>query len=132
MTTAIPYSYGEAKHAIERSSQNMLRAEEFIRDVYRQRAAAERAYRVALAQEITRLKADGVAWSSTADLARGEKHVADLRYLRDVAEGVRESARSASWRHSADRRELEQLIAWSMKIAPEGQYEECRPVRSAA
>jgi hypothetical protein len=39
------------------------------------------------------------------DLAKGDKHVADLRFKRDVAEGIREAAVSALWRHTADRRE---------------------------
>ena len=125
--TVQPYDYGEAKAAIERASRAQMAAEEQLRQAYRDFAARERAYRLALAQEIVKLKAEGVAWSSTSDLARGEKHVADLRYHRDVADGVREAAAQSAFRHTADRRELEQLIAWSMKVSPDGQWDQPGP-----
>lgn len=129
-----PYSYGEAKAAIERASIAQRGAEQAIKDAYRDYGAAERAYRLALAQEVIRLKADGVAATVCLDLAKGTKHVADLRFRRDVAEGVREAATTALWRHTADRRELEQLVSWSLRVAPDGQSEgEFEPpVRRAA
>lgn len=125
-----PYDFGGAKAAIERAARSQKDAEQNLRDAYTKYAAAERAYRLALAEEIIRLKADGVAWSSTADLARGDKHVADLRYARDVSEGVKEAAAQVAFRHAADRRELEQLVSWSMRVAPDGQYEQ-RDLRAA-
>lgn len=118
-----PYGYADAKAAIERATRAQVAAEQAERDAYASFATAERAYRMALAQEITKLHAEGVAWSSTADLARGEKHVADLRYSRDVAEGVKAAAQSARFRHTANRRELEQLVQWSMRVSPDGQHE---------
>lgn len=131
MSTVRPYDFAEAKGAIERASENQKKAEQAVRDAWSTWAAKERAYRMALAQEITRLKADGVAWTVTQDLARGDKHVADLRYARDVSEGVREAAQQAAFRHTADRRELEQLISWSARIAPDGQYTEADLRRAA-
>lgn len=131
MTTARPYDFGEAKAAIERAARSQRDAEGALRDAYKKYAAAERAYRLALAEEIIRLKAEGVAWSSTADIARGDKRVADLRYDRDVAEGVKEAAAQVAFRHTADRRELEQLVTWSMRVSPDGQYLES-DLRSAA
>jgi hypothetical protein len=121
---ARPYDFGEAKAAIERAARSQKDAEQHLRDAYTKYAAAERAYRLALAEEIVKLKAEGVAWSSTADLARGDKRVADLRYARDIAEGVREAAAQVAFRHAADRRELEQLIDWSKRVSPDGQYTE--------
>lgn len=126
-----PYSFADAKAAIERASRSQKDAEQALRDAYSKYAAAERAYRQALAEEILRLKAEGVAWSSTSDLARGTKHVADLRYHRDVADGVKEAAAQVAFRHAADRRELEQLVTWSMRVAPDGQYLETDLRRAA-
>ena len=103
----------EAEHA---ASALQLGSEAQIREAASDLAEAERAYRVELAKEITRLKADGVAWSSTADLARGEKKVADLKYGRDVKKGVYEAAQQAAYRHGADRRALGRLVDWSARI----------------
>lgn len=119
---AHPYSFGEAKAAIERASRAQKDSEQTLRDTYANYAAAERAYRQALAEEIVKLHAEGVAWSSTSDLARGDKRVADLRYARDVAEGMKDAASQVAFRHAADRRELEQLVDWSRRVAPDGQY----------
>ena len=131
---AVPYDFGEAKAAIERASTAQKNAEQAIRDAFREYGAAERAYRMLLAQEILKLRAEGVAVTVAQDLAKGIKQVADLRFKRDVAEGIKEAATSAVWRHTADRRELEQLVSWSMRTAPDGQYEpEPRePIRRAA
>jgi hypothetical protein len=68
-------------------------------------------------QAITRLKADGVAITVAQDLARGDKHVASLRFKRDLAEGLRDAAAQSIWRHTADRRELEQFLDWSKRAA---------------
>lgn len=122
--TALPYDYGEAKAAIERASVAQRGAEEQVRDAYRQHADAERAYRITLAKVILELHAGGTAWTICPDLARGDPRVADLRYRRDVALGVREAAQSAVFRHTADRRELEQLVNWSLRVAPDGQSED--------
>lgn len=121
-----PYSFDEARTAITTASQNMKNAEQFLRDAFEKAAAAERAYRVALAETIVQLHADGAAWTVCQDLARGEKKVADLRYARDVAEGVKEAAQSATWRHTADRKDLGKLVDWSMRVAPDGQAEPSR------
>lgn len=71
----------------------------------------------------------GIAWSVCSDVARGDDEVAKLRYERDVAEGACEALSQAGWRHAADRKALTLLIAWSERVAPDGQSE---PMRSAA
>ncbi len=118
-----PYDFAQARAAITVASQNMKAAEEFTRKAYADLAAAERAYRVALASRIVELHAEGAAWTVCQDLARGDRAVADLRYRRDVAEGVREAASSATWRLTADRKDLAALVDWSKRVAPDGQYE---------
>lgn len=120
---ADPYDFTGAKGAIERASVAQKNAEQAIRDAFADYGAKERAYRIALAQKITELRAEGIAITIAQDLAKGEKRVADLRYARDVAEGVREAAKSAVFRHTADRRELEQLVGWSVRVAADGQME---------
>jgi hypothetical protein len=125
----LPYDFAGAKAAVAKASSNQIAAEEHIRQAAQALGAAERAYRQALAEEILRLKADGVAMTVAQDLAKGTRTVADLRFRRDVAEGVKEAASAAIWRQTADRRELEQLIDWSRRVAPDGQHE---PIGSLA
>ncbi len=121
---AHPYSFGEARAAIERASIAQKHAEQAIRDAYREYGAAERAYRMLLAQEILKLRAEGQSITIAQDIAKGERKVADLRFKRDVAMGVLEASKSSVFRMTADRRELEQLIRWSMAVAPDGQFSE--------
>lgn len=127
-----PYDFAEAKAAIERASVAQRNAEQQIREAYAAYGEAERAYRKALAVRITELRAEGVPATVCLDLAKGSKQIADLRYRRDVCDGVKEAACSAVWRHTADRRELEQLVSWSLRVAPDGQVEEPQWSRSAA
>lgn len=121
-----PYDFGEAKAAIGRASIAQKNAEQNVRDAFRDHGAAEKAYRMALAKKILELRAEGVPVTICLDLAKGAEKIADLRYKRDVQEGVREAATSAVWRHTADRRELEQLVGWSERVAPDGQFEQPR------
>lgn len=123
---AVPYDFGEAKAAIERASVAQKNAEEAVREAFKGYGNAERAYRKALAVKIVELRAEGVPATVCLDLAKGAKSIADLRYHRDVADGVKEAATSAVWRHTADRRELEQLVNWSLRVAPDGQSEPAR------
>lgn len=103
----------EAEHA---ASERQLASEGLLRAAASDLAEAERSYRIELAKEITRLHADGVAWSSTADLARGAGKVANLKYVRDVKKGVYEAAQQAAYRHGSDRRALGRLVDWSARI----------------
>ena len=112
---SVPYDFGEAKGAIERASIAQKRAEDDVKEAFRLFGEAERSYRRALAQKIVELRADGIPVSIVNDLARGDAHVADLRLKRDIKDGVREAAKSAIFRHTADRRELEQLVDWSLR-----------------
>jgi hypothetical protein len=110
-----PWTFEESQNAARKASMAQRGAEDFIRDAYRRFALAEEAYRVALAMRITELHAEGVAWSSTADLARGDKLVARLRRDRDISEGVKEAAAQAGWRASKDRDDVQSFIGWSQR-----------------
>lgn len=115
MSNNRPYDFTEAREAATRASRAQIAAEDFIKDSARQFAHAEEAYRVALAEEIVRLHAEGTAWSVCGDIARGAKRVAALRRERDIAEGVRDAAVQACWRRTADRRDTERFIDWSAR-----------------
>jgi hypothetical protein len=118
---AIPYDFGQARDAATRFQSAQLAGEEALRNASKSLAEAEQSYRVALAKEIVRQHADGVAWTVCQDLARGNDHVAQLRYERDVARGVFEASQSATWRHTANRKDCLELIVWSRTVAPDGQ-----------
>lgn len=120
--TGIPYDWAEAKQVIEKASISQKQAEEAIRSAFRGFAEARRAYQMAFAQEIVRQKAENGA-TVALDLARGEKKVAQLRFEKDVAEGVAKAAESAIYRHTADRKDVGRLVDWSRRVAPDGQEE---------
>jgi hypothetical protein len=110
-----PWTFSEAHAAHTAATTNQTQAEAFVKQAYRQYAEAERAYREALAKRITELRAEGNSVTLCGDLARGDKLVADLKYKRDVAEGVKEAAAHAIWRATADRRTVEAFTNWSMR-----------------
>jgi hypothetical protein len=105
-----------AREAERHASQQQQGSEREVIHRARELAAAERNYRMALAQKITSEHASGTAWTVCAELARGDQKVADLRFERDVAAGMKEAADQAAWRHSADRRALGRLVEWSQRI----------------
>lgn len=108
-----PFDEPGARDAERLATSLQAGAEKTLRDAYADVAEKERAYRKALAQAITKYHAAGTAWTACGDLARGDALVADLRYERDVAEGVREAAQQACYRLSADRRALGRLVEWN-------------------
>lgn len=129
---AVPYSFGEARETALRFQQAQIAGEQALRDASEQLALAEKLYRKALALRIVELHAAGTAWTVCQDLARGDEKVADLRYERDVAKGVFEATQTASWRHTANRKDCLELITWSRIVAPDGQTEQSSGIRRAA
>lgn len=61
----------------------------------RAKAEAEADYRVALAQEMLKKREDGFPATLIGDLCRGEKHIAKLKFERDVAETMYQAAMEA-------------------------------------
>jgi hypothetical protein len=110
-----PYTFPDAHEALSKASSLQHSAEKFLREAYKMYAQAEENYRVGLATRIVELRAEGVAATLCADLARGEKDVAVLRRKRDIAEGVKEAAAQAAWRRAADRKDTQRLCEWSMR-----------------
>jgi hypothetical protein len=113
VTGRAPYMFGEAVTTSNGLDARQKAAEDETKRAYGTYAEAERAYRMALAAEITRQRANGVAATIAADLARGDRHVAGLRYRRDVAEGLVEAAKQSGWRHQANRKDGHELLRWS-------------------
>ena len=55
-------------------------------------AKKEREYRIALSKRLIELRAQGQAVTHLADIAKGMPDIADLRFKRDIAEGLVRSA----------------------------------------
>ena len=58
-------------------------------------AEAERDYKIALATEILKLREQGKSATLTLNLCYGTKHIADLRFYRDIGETMYKSALEA-------------------------------------
>lgn len=105
----------DARDAAYRASEKQREVEDRLRDASRDLAEAERQYRLKLSTRIVELHAggDGYAITTCEGIAKGEKAVADLRYARDVAQGVFEAAQQEAFRRGADRKDVNQLLQWS-------------------
>lgn len=66
-------------------AQRLQKAANEIYKLANKRALTERTYRLHLAQEIVKLRAEGIPSTLINDMARG--NVADDKYQRDLAEG---------------------------------------------
>lgn len=110
-----PWTFAEATRKCRKAAVAQEQAEQALRDAARDAAEKDEAYRKALATEIVKAHADGIAWSTAPDLARGDDAVARLRMERDVAEGVREAMTHALWRHNANRRDAQRFADWSQR-----------------
>lgn len=127
-----PWDFGQAMANSNAIKAAQAQAESFYKDQAKGFAKAEEDYRIALATEIVSQHDSGVAWSVAPDLARGDKHVAELRRKRDIAEGMKDAALQALWRLAADRRDLGRFIEWSRAVdvrvhAGDGRDQESEP-----
>ena len=111
-----PFTFDQARMAADEASREQERAEQDLGDANRAYAQADETYRKALALEMWRLRREeGIAWSSLSKLAEGDEQVAKLKKARDDAEGEAALASHAVYRRSADRRDTERFIEWSMR-----------------
>jgi hypothetical protein len=110
-----PWDFETARLTCRQAAAAQEGAEEAMREAYKDYADKERAYRMALADKIRRLKLEGMAATAAQDVARGDQHVAALRHARDVAEGVREVQVQVLRRRSADRRDAQRFADWSAR-----------------
>jgi hypothetical protein len=112
-----PWDFDQARAKARKASENQEAAEGNIKEAARNYAEAEGAYRLALAKKILELHANGVAWTVTSDIARGDPDVVRLKIERDTLEGVRDAAGHAAWRASNDRQDTQRFIEWSRRVA---------------
>ena len=125
-----PFDFEGARSMLRKASEAQAKTEEALAKAHEERSQAEHDYRVALSARIIKANAvEGIAWTTCQDVAKGAEEVARLRKIRDDLDGQVEVLQQSGWRHAADRRGLEKLIDWSMRVAPDGQHE---PLRSAA
>jgi hypothetical protein len=112
-----PWDFQEAKVALHRASQLQLEAQSEFGEVMQAAAEAEAAYRVALAKEEARLRADGMPVTLIPDLARGCEPVAQLKLERDVAAGLVEANKANQWRLNQSHKAALELAHWSLAVS---------------
>jgi rubrerythrin len=110
-----PWSFDQARTACRDASVAQAAVEKDLVKAFRDYAAAEERYRIALAKQILDCHVDGIAWSTAPDIARGDKTVAALRRERDIAEGLKEALVQAAWRRNADRKDAQRFSDWSQR-----------------
>lgn len=111
-----PYDFGGAVDAVNNAKTAQKLAEDFVKTCWAEFGRKRKAYQMALAKKILELKAAGQPSTYLLELARGDEDVARLRFEKDVAEGVKDAAQSALWRHSADRKDLREFLQWSKTV----------------
>ncbi len=77
---------------IEKEIENLNKTLSEYKKYQKDYAVKERDYRVALSKRLLELRAEGQAVTHLADIARGMKDIAELRFRRDIAEGLVRSA----------------------------------------
>lgn len=112
-----PFDFITAVQEHRLASEAQHRAEQFLAAKHREAAEAERLYREAVSREILSLTATGKPATVARDLARGDKHVAELQFKRNIAEGLVDAAQQSIYRHTANRRDLLQFIEWSRRVS---------------
>lgn len=99
------------------ASEAQHRAEQFLSEKIKEHGECTAAFRKALAAEIVVKKSEGHPATLCKELARGDARVAELESAMLVAEGMVEAAKQSIWRHTADRKDLEQFLDWSKRAA---------------
>lgn len=110
-----PWDFQTAEAHFKAAEQEQRRVESEISVAFRQWARAQRVYAVALARRMFELKAGGMAITACETLAKGDPSIAALRQERDEAEGIKETAKAASWRVNADRKDINEFLNWSKR-----------------
>jgi hypothetical protein len=108
-----PWTFAQARQKALDAESAQKKSEKRLAEAWKEYAESEKAYRMALSTRILRLKADGYAITACGDIARGHEDIADLKHLRDIAEGAREAAQAAVWRHKDNRKDARGFAQWS-------------------
>lgn len=77
---------------IEQAMEDLQKSLSGYKEYQKDYAHKEYLYRTALSKELVRLRAEGQAVTHLADIARGMEDIAELRFQRDIAEGLVRSA----------------------------------------
>lgn len=112
-----PMEFADAVMEHRLASEAQHRAEQFLAEKIKEHGECTAAFRKALAAEIVVKKAEGHPATLCKELARGDSRVAELESAMLVAEGMVEAAKQSIWRHTADRKDLEQFLDWSKRAA---------------
>lgn len=112
-----PFDFQAAREASLMASQAQEASEDDLRAAAKDYARKENLYRVALARKIVELRADGMSITLAGDIARGTPDIAELKFERDLADGMLKAAEQAAWRHAADRKDLLRFIGWSERAS---------------
>jgi len=96
------------------SVQSLGRGRKILFDYAKTLALAEKEYRIALAKEIMRLKADKVPATITSDLARG--NTASQRYDRDLAETMWKAAIKNLEALQSEQTALQSILKWQNEV----------------
>lgn len=111
----LPWSFEEAERNLSQSSRRQQEAEDRLKDAYKTWGEAQDNYARKLSETITELRNQSVPVTVCLEIAKGLPEVAELRMLRDTAEGVKAAAEQACWRKNADRRDAARLADWSQR-----------------
>lgn len=92
---------------IEKAMEELQKTLSNYKQYKKDYAQKEYNYRVALSSELVRLRAEGQPVTHLADIARGYPRIAQLRFERDIAEGLVKSAEEGINFYKLKIRELE-------------------------
>ncbi len=102
---------------ITRGRELTIKSNEYA-DLCADFAEKERTYNIALATEMLQLKtSEGLAATACEKRAKGTKHIADLRYGRDVAKGVMKACEVAMTNLRTVLNAYQSILAWERKTA---------------
>lgn len=79
-------------HDIEETMDKAEKSLSEYKNLSKNYAKAEYEYRTALSQRLLQRKAEGYPVTNLSDIVRGEEDIAKLKFNRDIAEGLKNSA----------------------------------------
>lgn len=92
---------------IEEAIKELNKTLSEYKNIQKDYALKEYKYRTALSKRLVQLRAEGQAVTHLADIARGMEDIAELRFNRDIAEGLVKSAEEGINFYKLKIRELE-------------------------
>lgn len=109
----LPWDFGTAREKALDAEKDQKAAEDALRVAWRDYAKADGEYRVELAVAMLKLKASGTPATVCRDFARGQEHIAELKGAVLIAEGKRDAAQAAVWRHTSNRKDARGFANWA-------------------